>query len=277
MEAPTNTEPRGLPAGPGPAYPPAPRPGFFREQWWLAMLAPLLVYMLVPLAFPAAAPGDHLTPDHYERVRSAYASSYLWRYTAMASLLAPLLIFLPAALVLPRFRVSPVAIAVGAVGVVLWVGIDAIGLNDLLRRGFGEESLVVTLLGLTPRDAFDPRSMFDGDPTRYWWFLAVRFIGLAAIVPVVEELMLRGWLMRMVEDTSFWRVPFGDVSVGAAAIGVAFATLYHPEKLPAVVWFSLTTWLMYRTKNFWDCVVAHAVTNLLLGVWVVSSGQWRLW
>jgi len=33
---------------------------------------------------------------------------------------------------------------------------------------------------------------------------------------------------------------------------------------------------MIRTRNLWDCVVAHAVTNLLLGLYVVHSGQWHL-
>jgi membrane protease YdiL (CAAX protease family) len=53
--------------------------------------------------------------------------------------------------------------------------------------------------------------------------------------------------------------------------------LYHPEKLASLAWFSLVSWLMVRTKNFWDCVAAHAVTNFLLGVWVVTTGDWRLW
>jgi len=34
---------------------------------------------------------------------------------------------------------------------------------------------------------------------------------------------------------------------------------------------------MVRTRNFWDCVAAHAVTNLLLGVYIVAAGQWTLW
>jgi membrane protease YdiL (CAAX protease family) len=53
--------------------------------------------------------------------------------------------------------------------------------------------------------------------------------------------------------------------------------IYHPEKLAALVWFSLVTWLMWRTRNIWDCVAAHAVTNLLLGIYVVTQHQWQLW
>ncbi len=38
----------------------------------------------------------------------------------------------------------------------------------------------------------------------------------------------------------------------------------------------MITWLMLRTRNIWDCVAAHAITNLILGVYVVASGAWRL-
>ena len=33
---------------------------------------------------------------------------------------------------------------------------------------------------------------------------------------------------------------------------------------------------MLRTRNIWDCVAAHAITNLILGIYVVHSGTWRL-
>ena len=53
--------------------------------------------------------------------------------------------------------------------------------------------------------------------------------------------------------------------------------LYHQpgEFLAAAVWFGMVTWLMVRTRNIWDCVAAHAVTNVLLGIYVVtwSSGR----
>ncbi|MEM8866248.1 MAG: CAAX prenyl protease-related protein [Planctomycetota bacterium] len=257
--------------------PMSPRGEFFQQYAWLAFLGPLIVYMLVPMFFGASPPGDHLTEEHREAAQQAYANSYLWQYTTMASLLVALVIYLPLAIRLPKFRISALAIAVGVVGVVLWVGIDAVGIKSWLVGLFGEESWAVTILGLAPRDAFNPIEQFGAGTPRFWWFLTVRFIGLALIVPVVEELMLRGWLMRFVDNPAFWQVPFGEVTLRAAAIGIGFEVLIHPEKLAALVWFSLTTWLMFKTKNFWDCVAAHAVTNFLLGVWVVWRGEWHLW
>jgi len=34
---------------------------------------------------------------------------------------------------------------------------------------------------------------------------------------------------------------------------------------------------MIRTRNVWDCVAAHAITNAILGIYVVAYGQWPLW
>ena len=73
-------------------------------------------------------------------------------------------------------------------------------------------------------------------------------------------------------------MPFGAVARAGIVAGTVVPMLMHPgELLAAAVWFSLVTWLMLRTKNIWDCVVAHAVTNLLLGIYVVTQHQWQLW
>ncbi len=109
-------------------------------------------------------------------------------------------------------------------------------------------------------------------------FLAVRFIGLAVVVPIIEEMFLRGFLMRFMTSENWWTLPLGAVSRNAIYAGTLYGMLTHPaELLAAAAWFSLVTWLMLRTKNVWDCVIAHAMTNLLLGVWVVTTGEWHWW
>jgi membrane protease YdiL (CAAX protease family) len=37
------------------------------------------------------------------------------------------------------------------------------------------------------------------------------------------------------------------------------------------------TLLLYRRKEIFDCMVAHAVTNLCLGVYVLAEGKWGYW
>ncbi len=90
-------------------------------------------------------------------------------------------------------------------------------------------------------------------------------------MPVIEEFFLRGFLMRLVVDQDWWKVPFGKVNAAAVAVSIVVPVLTHQpgEFLAAAAWFGMVTWLMVRTRNPWDCVLAHAVTNLLLGIYVV--------
>ena len=175
------------------------------------------------------------------------------------------------------FQISPLAIVVGVVGIVLWIGFSQLGLEERFVDLLGERSKLVGLLGLSPRPAYNPLEQLAATPAWAYTFLTIRFLGLALIVPVIEEFFLRGFMMRFVMADQWWKVPFGHVTPLAVAIGTLFPVLYHPEKLAALVWFSLVTWLMVRTKNIWDCVAAHAITNLLLGIYVVTRGQWQLW
>jgi CAAX prenyl protease-like protein len=172
------------------------------------------------------------------------------------------------------FRVSPLAIVVGVVGIVLWIGLCKLGLERRLLVRLGLESF----LGLGERPAFKPLEELAATPIWAYTFLVIRFLGLAVAVPIIEEFFLRGFLMRFVIRDTWWTVPFGTLTRAAAIIGTAVPMLMHPaELLAAAVWFTLVTWLMVRTKNIWDCVAAHAVTNLLLGIWVVTQHQWQLW
>jgi CAAX prenyl protease-like protein len=83
--------------------------------------------------------------------------------------------------------------------------------------------------------------------------------------------------MRFVMRDRWWEVPFGDVTFAAMVAATLVPVLMHPQEIvAALVWFSAVTWLMTRTRSIWDCVLAHAVTNLLLGIYVISSGHWWL-
>ena len=172
------------------------------------------------------------------------------------------------------FRISLLAIAVGVIGVVLWIVLCELRLERMLLAPLGLEKI----LGLGDRPAFNPLDELGATPIWAYTFLAIRFLGLALIVPIIEEFFLRGFLMRFVVRETWWTVPFGTLTTTAAIVGTAVPMLMHPgELLAAAVWFSLVTWLMFRTKNIWDCVAAHAVTNLFLGIYVVTQHQWQLW
>jgi len=257
------------------------------EQPWLTFLLPFFVYMVLG-SFEPGAP-DPLTeaqlaaPVHLRQQIAEGQPNFLGLrykhyplvYTVKIALtIAAMLYVLPGYRQFP-FRVSPLAIVVGVVGVVLWVWICQLHLEPRLLAPLGLEGFVG---GLGERPAYNPLDALQAYPAWAYIFLAIRFIGLALVVPVIEEFFLRGFLMRFVQEDRWWEVPFGKVTPLAVVVGTAVPMLMHPgELLAAFVWFSLVTWLMTCNRNIWDCVAAHAVTNFLLGVYVVTQGAWQLW
>ncbi len=101
--------------------------------------------------------------------------------------------------------------------------------------------------------------------------------GLVVVVPVIEELFYRSFLMRWLVDPDLARVPIGTVTpLGLAVTSIVFA-LSHPEWLPALLTGVVWGWLVGRTKSVSACVLSHAVANLVLGIYVMTTGAWRFW
>ncbi len=130
---------------------------------------------------------------------------------------------------------------------------------------------------LGTRTGYDPARELSS-PLAVLLFLAVRFLGLVVVVPFVEELFYRGFLLRFVTDMDdFQRVPIGTFSVLALLISSGVFALSHPEWLAAAIFALALCGLLHWTRNFFTCVLAHGVTNLLLGVYILHTSQWQYW
>jgi CAAX prenyl protease-like protein len=107
------------------------------------------------------------------------------------------------------------------------------------------------------------------------WLRAFR---AATIVPLVEELFWRAWLMRWLISSDFLAVPLGTWSPRVFwVVAVLFASehgSYWDVGLAAGVIYN---WWMLRTKGLADLVLAHAVTNVCLSAYVVATGRWQFW
>jgi CAAX prenyl protease-like protein len=258
-----------------------PQTAILQRHPWLPFLLPIAVYMLAGSfepAAPEAPPGmEALEPIDVPNSLGIRYAHYPLIYTAKIALtIAAMLYVVPGYRQFP-FRISLLAVVVGLVGGAIWIAICNLRLEEHLVDWLGAKNRLVGWLGLGKRPAYNPLEQLAATPGRAYAFLAVRFLGLVLIVPVIEEFFLRGFLMRFVIRDAWWEVPLGDVTTAAIVVGTLFPVLYHPEKLAALAWFSLVTWLMIRTRNIWDCVAAHAITNAMLGVYVVTQGEWRLW
>lgn len=276
------------------------------NRWpWATFLIPMLVYMVLG-SFEPTPPEKTPTPDpstteatqpYFPPEPSGFLPEipyeyYPWAYSAKITLTIIAMLAVGSGYLAFPWKVSWLSIVVGVVGVVLWIAICHLQLEvkvlEPVDRFLGNLLLtfeedetpgigLMSLIGAGERPAFNPLEHLKDTPVWAYVFLAIRFTGLALIVPVIEEFFLRGFLMRYVMEPQWWKVPIGEVNRTAVNLGTAVPMLMHPgELLAAFVWFSMVTWLMVRTRNIWDCVVAHAVTNLLLGIYVVTTGNWQL-
>jgi CAAX prenyl protease-like protein len=108
-------------------------------------------------------------------------------------------------------------------------------------------------------------------------WIAIRLFGSSVVVPVMEELFWRSFLLRYLVNPDFRQVPLGTFTTSALAISVALFGVEHNQWFAGVVAGLLYTLLLYRTKSLFSCIVAHAVTNFLLGVYVLMTGDWQYW
>ncbi|MEA3208845.1 MAG: protease family protein [Chthoniobacter sp.] len=128
------------------------------------------------------------------------------------------------------------------------------------------------------RDGFDPTLLGPSG----WVFqvtVALRFLRLAVVVPLLEEIFWRGFLLRYLIREPFSSVPFGTWSpLSFAVVTIGFCLEHQPADWPAAaIAGALYNFVAYRTGSLSACVLAHAVTNLGLGMFVMRTGQWGFW
>ena len=129
---------------------------------------------------------------------------------------------------------------------------------------------------LGDRVGFDPFSSFESSLGAAG-FLIIRFYGLVLLVPVMEELFWRSFVLRYVTDPDFVSVPIGTFSPLAFWVVAGLSGVAHPEWLVAVISSGVFTILLQRTRSLFAVIVAHAVTNGALGLYIVLSRDWGYW
>ena len=116
--------------------------------------------------------------------------------------------------------------------------------------------------------------------TSAWSFtwIVLRVIGGVVTVPIAEELAFRGFGVRRLIAADFESVPWRAFSWGSLLISSLLFGVMHGERwLAGIVAGMLYALAMRWRGRLGDAVVAHAVTNGLLAVWVLAFGRWELW
>lgn len=146
---------------------------------------------------------------------------------------------------------------IGVIAVALWIGLDPV----LVHYS-------------SPPVGRDPFLLY---PAPWAWILfGFRLFGLTLIVPISEELFWRGFLMRWLINNDFTRVPLGTYTTFSFFVTTAFFASVHGAQWPLAVIVGLIygAWFV-RTKRLGDIMLAHGVTNFLLGFYCLLTRDWH--
>jgi len=159
-----------------------------------------------------------------------------------------------------RWTVSWEAIVVGVVIFVAWVGLDPFyAKNDLLFKDT-EESI------------WNPFAKYGEGSMAAWTLIVIRIFGMTVLVPPIEEAFYRSLVYRWIIKYDFTKVPLNHFDgVALVLVSVLFGGM-HFQWLPGIMCGLAYQWLVIRRGHLGDAMTAHAITNFLLGVYVVYKG-----
>lgn len=126
----------------------------------------------------------------------------------------------------------------------------------------------------TPSSGYNPFAVHS--PTSYL-LVAFRLCGAAIVVPVMEELFWRSFVLRYLISSRFETVPIGTVTPFSFVAVVALFGVEHDLWLAGMMAGAAYGLLLAQTRNLWACIGAHAITNTGLGIHVLITQEWSWW
>jgi len=172
-----------------------------------------------------------------------------------------------------RWALSWEAVVVGVGVFAVWVGISGgwTMQNSLwLRLGLSHPSA-------TPSTTWNPNEQFGAGSALAWLMIGTRIIGSTLVVPPLEEVFYRSFLYRYIARPDFTSVPLNHFAWTPFLATAAVFGFSHNEWLAGILCGAAYQWLVLRKNRLGDAVTAHAITNCLLGLWVVWRGAWQFW
>jgi uncharacterized protein len=110
-----------------------------------------------------------------------------------------------------------------------------------------------------------------------YFIITFRLIGATLVVPLMEELFWRSFALRFAIKSDFKSVPLGQFSwFSFIFISILFG-LEHERWLVGIFAGMVYSGTLYRSKNLFDPILSHTITNFLLGMYVLLTHQWSFW
>jgi exosortase E/protease (VPEID-CTERM system) len=252
--------------------------GFHSQAGWIAFNVVALGLVLGsqhvpwiarsrPLPAPAGTRADNPSALYLAPFLAILAAGMLSRaVTGQFEWLYPLRLFAAAAVLwCYRRKYARLNWAFGWLGPAAGVAVFAMWIA--LDRLAASSSTSGTVPGLTA-----------GHGAAWMAWLALRTLGAVVTVPVAEELAFRGFLLRRLVSADFERIDFRKAPLFALlGSSVAFGLMHGARWFAGALAGLVYALVLRRRGRIGEAVAAHATTNALLAIWVISRGDWRLW
>lgn len=243
--------------------------GFHSHAGWLLFTCLALGLILASRAIPFFVASD-LQQSESTRALPPFLSD------PSVAQIFPFIVFMASALLASTFAESPSviyplrALAMAAGLGIFWPYLKALPWRlDGLSIGAGVA--IAALWVVTAPAQTEPLAIVGvtGGVLVFW--VVMRVIGTSILVPIIEELFFRGYLMDRLAG------PGGAVRI-AIAIGVTsgFFALLHDRWIEAAMAGVIFGLLVMRSKNITDAIVSHAVANGLIAAWALLTGAWHI-
>lgn len=156
-----------------------------------------------------------------------------------------------------RWKLSWEAVVVGVLVFVMWVGIDPFYPKISAFFKDTEESI------------WNPFARFGEGSMLAWTLIVIRILGMTFVVPPLEEVFFRSFLYRYVIRYDFQSVALTKFDGVALTLTVLLFASEHFQWLAGILCGLAYQLLVLRKGRIGDAMTAHAITNLMLGVYVV--------
>ncbi len=182
----------------------------------------------------------------------------------------------------PKLSSLPLAISVGTLVFIFWVGFETELIKNVLPNVniFYERYFIDLIHFGTLREPIElgQNGFFHYDPRITGWPLFwMHMLGTTFVIGAIEEFIFRGFLYRWMQGSPFFKKDLGVMDTKICILVAIVFALEHNEWLMGFICGLLYTWLMVRTRDIWAAIWAHALTNGLLGWYAVHTGAYWFW
>ncbi|MCX6995700.1 MAG: CAAX prenyl protease-related protein [Kiritimatiellaeota bacterium] len=201
-----------------------------------------------------------------------------WRYTLQTVVCAGLFIVLrPWRWYAPlNVRNLPLALVIGVLVYLVWVGPESAWMksHNPVIYDFYQKMFAVQPWFEVPK----PPKIWQFAPEVCGWPLSlVRLAGSACVIAVIEEFFFRGFIYRFIVADDFLRLDVGYFHPAIFFLVNVMFGFEHGQWLAGIFAGLAFGFVMIITRDIWAAACSHAITNYLLGLYVLATGNYHFW